>query len=197
MNEELRKKLEELKQKCLQCRACSLGGVEVEAGKFSNVFSNMNIGPTVVVVGQNPGRDEVKQGEPFVGASGAFFNKAIEEHLGMTRANFYISNVLRCYTPANRHPTAAELDACRDILDEEIKLLSPVLIIALGAVAFERLTGMHGIMKHHGEFVISPRYLVTVLPLLHPSPYNTNNPVHRETFYKGLRKVREFLAQNG
>jgi uracil-DNA glycosylase len=51
-------------------------------------------------------------------------------------------------------------------------------------------------MKHHGEFIISPRYLITVLPLLHPSPYNTNNPVHRETFYKGLKKVREFLAQN-
>jgi DNA polymerase len=115
----------------------------------------------------------------------------------MDRACFYISNCLRCYTPGNRHPTEKELDACRPILDEEIRLLNPVLIIALGAVAFERLTGMHGIMKHHGEFVISPRYLVPVLPLLHPSPYNTNNPVHRETFYKGLRKVREFLSQNG
>ena len=196
MNKDSRAELESLKQKCLQCRACLLGGIEVEPGYFANVFSNMNVKSTVMVVGQNPGRDEVRQGEPFVGASGEFFNKAIKEHLDMERSAFYISNTLRCYTLGNRKPTVAELDACRPILDEEIRILKPVLIIALGSVAFERLTGMNGITKHHAEFIISPRYLVTVLPLLHPSPYNTNNPVHRETFYKGLKKVREFLAQN-
>lgn len=139
--------------------------------------------------------EEVKQGEPFVGASGKFFNEAAKSTINMERSSFYISNVLRCYSPGNRRPTSQELDACRPILDEEIRLLKPVLIIALGSVAFERLTGMHGIMKHHGETVVSPRYLTPVIALLHPSPYNTNSPAHREMFHEGLRKVRDFLCQ--
>jgi DNA polymerase len=147
----------------------------------------------VVVIGQNPGRDEVKQSEPFVGASGRFFNEAAKGIIGMERSSFYISNVLRCFSPGNRQPTRQELDACRPILDEEIRIIKPTLIIALGSVAFERLTGMHGIMKHHGETVVSPRYLTPVIALLHPSPYNTNNPTNREMFHDGLRKVGAFL----
>ena len=199
MKDRIKENLLPLRQRCLDCRACPLGGVEVEPGHFSNVFSNMNLTPkqTIMVIGQNPGRDECINGQPFVGASGKFFDKALSDILSMKREDFYISNVLRCHTPGNRHPTVSELESCRPILDEEIHLLNPILLIALGAVAFERLTGMHGIMKHHAEFVMSTRYLVPVLPLLHPSPYNTNNPVHREAFYKGLRKVREFLSQNG
>jgi DNA polymerase len=186
--------LQILREKCLACRACPLGGQEVEPKFFSNVFSNMNTS-RIMVIGQNPGRDEVKQGEPFVGASGRFFNEAMKNTLGMERSAFYISNACRCFSPGNRQPTRQELDACRPILDEEISIIKPVLIIALGSVAFERLTGMHGIMKHQGEVVVSPRYLVPVIAVLHPSPYNTNNPHNRKMFYDGLKKVGEFLCQ--
>ena len=183
-----------LREKCLACRDCSLGGREISPKCFSNVFSNMS--PSrIMAIGQNPGSEEVKKGEPFVGASGRFFNEAAKGIIGMERSSFYISNVLRCFTPGNRQPTRQELDACRPILDEEISIIKPTLIIALGSVAFERLTGMHGIMKHHGETVVSPRYLVPVIALLHPSPYNTNNPTNREMFHDGLRKVGNFLCQ--
>jgi DNA polymerase len=193
MENELKSKLHLLAAKCLECRACSLGCKEIEPQHFSNVFSNMNCDVKVMVIGQNPGHDEVLKGEPFVGASGRFFNAAVEDEIGLTRSCFYISNVLRCFTPGNRKPLESELMACRPILDEEIKLIQPKLILALGSVAFEQLTGMHGIMKHFGEVVISLRYKVPVIPILHPSPYNTNNPVNREKFYQGLRKVKEFL----
>ena len=189
-------KLKKLRDKCLACRACPLGGREIEAGHFSNVFSNMN--PTrIMVVGQNAGHDEVIQWEPFVGASGKFFNQMAKEILGRDRSSFYISNVLRCHSPSNRHPYPSELEACRPILDEEIKIIKPRLIIALGGVAFERLTGMHGITKHHGEEVVSPRYAVTVIPLLHPSPLNMNDPANCEMFRAGMKKVGEFLCKNG
>jgi len=189
--------IQELREKCLACRACPLGGQEIEPKCFSNVFSNMNVVARVMVVGQNPGRDEVKQGEPFVGASGKFFNEAIKNIIHLERSSFYISNVLRCFSPGNRPPTSQELEACRPILDEEIRILKPELVIALGRVAFERLTGMSGIMRHHGEVIVSPRYLIPVIPLLHPSPLNTNDAAKREMFHEGLRKVGEFLCTIG
>jgi uracil-DNA glycosylase family 4 len=79
MNSEWKKKFDALRQKCLACRACPLGGVEVEPGHFANVFSSFDEEKykNIMVVGQNPGHDEVLQGVPFVGASGRFFNTAI------------------------------------------------------------------------------------------------------------------------
>lgn len=188
-------KLNSLKAKCISCRRCGLGGQFMD-NRPCNVFSNMNQEATIMVVGQNPGRDEVAQAEPFVGASGRFFNDTVAATIGMKRVDFYITNVLHCFTPGNRKPEAAELDACLPIISEEIELLKPRLIIALGSVAFERLTGMHGIMKHHGEVVYSIRHGMTpVIGILHPSPYNTNNPALRDVFKAGLERVREFLDQ--
>jgi uracil-DNA glycosylase family 4 len=154
----------------------------------------MNENTRIMVIGQNPGRDEVIKGEPFVGASGKVFDKMVAEETGMSRSDFYISNVLRCYTPGNRRPVERELEACRAILDEEIAIMQPILIIALGSVSFERLTGMHGIMKHHGEVVMSPRYRTSIIGILHPSPYNTLNPEKCETFRRGLAMVKKFLS---
>ena len=190
-------KLNKLRDICLSCRDCPLGGRKIEPKCISNVFSNMNAAARIMVVGQNPGRDEVKQGEPFVGVSGKFFNQEVKDILHLERSSFYISNVVRCFTPENRKPLNSELEACRSILDDEIRIINPALIIALGSVAFERLTGMHGILKHHGETIISPRYLVPVIALLHPSPFNTNNPANREKFRDGLREVGKFLQKNG
>jgi len=187
--------LEELKVECLSCRRCVIGGVDVANGHMSNVFSNMNTGVRVMVVGQNPGREEVERGEPFVGPSGRFFDEAVESVLGMKRSNFYICNVVRCYTPSNRAPHVNELENCRCFLDREVELINPVVMIALGAPAFKQLTGMSGITKHHGRKIFSPRYSVPVVPLFHPSPYNTNNPKRRKIFYEDLKVIGEILQE--
>jgi uracil-DNA glycosylase family 4 len=78
-------------------------------------------------------------------------------------------------------------------LDREIELVAPKLIIALGGIAFKQLTGMSGIMKHHGEVVSSIKYKVPVICVVHPSPLNTNNPERNEAFRSDLQKVKEFL----
>jgi uracil-DNA glycosylase len=180
--------LEQLKKKCLECTECPVGGRDIN-GHLSNVFSNMNTDFKAMVVGQNPGRDEVEQGIPFVGVSGKFFDSAIET-VGLSRDDFYISNVVKCYTPNNRTPSDTELENCRKFLDIEIKLIKPPLIVALGSLAFRQLTGMRGIMKHHGSPILSLRYGVPVIPLLHPSPLNTNHPDRRRMFIDGLKKVK-------
>ena len=156
----------------------------------------MNHAADIMVVGQNPGKDEVRQGEPFVGASGKFFDEAMKERVGLERSGFYISNTVRCFTPNNRKPTVKEIDNCLDFLDREIEIIKPKVMIALGAPAFKQLTGMSGIMKHCGEMIFSPRYGVYVLALLHPSPYNTNDPTRRKMFYDGLEKLKEYLDED-
>jgi len=164
----------------------------IEGQFLSNVFSNMNTDARIMAVGQNPGRDEVERGEPFVGVSGKFFDEAIAQ-IGLSRSDFYISNIARCFTPSNRPPSREEMDNCRSFLDREIEIVKPKLIVALGSLAFRQLTGMRGIMKRHGKPVFSIRYNVPILPLLHPSPLNTNVPEKRRMFMEGLSSVKECI----
>ena len=177
--------MERLRVECVGCRKCAIGGSMVEGKFLSNVFSNMNCTAKYMVVGQNPGRDEVEQGFPFVGLSGQFFDRALE-NVGLSRRDFYVCNTVCCYTPDNRKPTTEEMENCRMFLDREVKILKPRIIVALGSAAFKQLTGLSGIMKHHGTRIFSPRYRVIVIPLLHPSPLNLNYPDRRVEFEKDM-----------
>ena len=191
---------------CHGCQRCEIGGRKMDGsewveadgnGCLSNVFSNMNFDARIMVVGQNPGSEEVAKEEPFVGPSGKIFEKALKDFTGLSRSDLYITNTVKCYTPANRKPSQFEVDNCRDFLDLEIKLIEPLLVIALGSYAFKTLTGMSGIVKHSGSVVTSPRYLVPVLGMLHPSPFNTNHPERKELFYEAMVGLQTFLEENG
>jgi len=182
-----------LTKECLACRKCQIGGQLVDGKFLSNVLSNGNLGAKVMVIGQNPGREEVEKKEPFVGIAGKLFDKALLEVVGLKRSDLYIGNSVRCFTPGNRKPFQQEEDNCREFLDKEIALVKPSVVIALGSLAFKQLTGMSGIMKHHGQVIFSIRYKVPVIPILHPSPLNTNNPERRDGFFNDLRKLKEFL----
>jgi len=189
------KQLKILKAECLACRRCHIGGQTLEGKFLGNVFSNMNCDAGFLVVGQNPGSEECRQGEPFVGVSGKMFDQLVEEVLGMKRSMFYISNTVRCLTPGNRKPTSEEVSNCHNFLDREIEILNPKIVITLGGPAFEQVTGLHGIMKHHGKPEFSPRYKIPVFPLLHPSPINLNDPKKLELFVADLVKLEEFIKR--
>lgn len=186
--------LSSLKSECLACRKCQIGGVTLDSGHISNVFSNMNRAD-IMIVGQNPGRDEVEQGQPFVGRAGKIFDEAIMEVLGFDRSKLYITNTLKCYTPENRKPFDNEKDNCRSFLDREVALVQPKVIAALGGVALKSLTGMSGMMKNHGQVIMSLRYRIPVIPVLHPSPLNLSNPVRRREFFTDLWKLKETLDE--
>lgn len=183
-----------LREKCLACRRCGIGGGMVEGKWLANVFSNMNCVARMMVVGQNPGRDEAEKKEPFIGTSGKFFDEALAS-VGMSRSDCYVSNAVRCYTPGNRKPLSDEMDNCRTFLDREIEILKPKLLVALGGTAFKQLTGLAGITKHHGTKVFSPRYKLFVIPLLHPSPLNMNKPENREEFLKDMQALKVALDE--
>ena len=181
-----------LKQECLDCKKCPLGGKMIE-GRPSNVFSNMCLKARIMVIGQNPGMTEVIEGKPFVGPSGHFFDFAISKILNIDRSFLYVSNTVKCYTIDNQRPDQSHIDSCRSFVDKEIEIVKPVLIVTLGGPALQQVTGLSGIMKYHGKIQISPRYNLPVLPLLHPSPLNMNVPAKRDMFLKDLLLMKEYI----
>jgi uracil-DNA glycosylase family 4 len=118
------------------CRACALGSVRTQA-----VFGVGSPTADLMFVGEAPGFHEDQKGEPFVGAAGQLLTRLIEQKLGITRADVMIVNVLKCRPPGNRDPLPAEVEACKPFLRDQLKLIRPKLVVALGNFAAKLLTG--------------------------------------------------------
>ena len=89
----------------------------------------------LMFVGEGPGADEDRLGEPFVGKAGQLLDRIIERGMGLTRADVYIANIVKCRPPGNRDPEPDEVEACEPFLREQIRLVAPEVIVALGRVA--------------------------------------------------------------
>lgn len=106
----------------------------------------------LMFIGEAPGADEDLRGEPFVGRAGQLLTRIIET-MGLTRADVYIANILKCRpdmpdgVPGNRPPTPAEMQTCIGYLIEQIAIIEPKVIVALGATAVEGLLGVRGAMR--------------------------------------------------
>jgi DNA polymerase len=118
------------------CRACPLGDVRTQA-----VFGVGNPQADLMFVGEAPGYHEDQKGEPFVGAAGQLLTRLIESKLGLKRSDVMIINVLKCRPPGNRDPQPEEVEACRPFLEQQIDLVRPTVIVALGNFAAKLLTG--------------------------------------------------------
>jgi DNA polymerase len=114
------------------------------------VFGVGNPEATLMFVGEAPGADEDKLGEPFVGAAGKLLTKMIEA-MGIKRSDVYIANVLKCRpdmpagSPGNRPPSAAEMATCLPYLQRQIRIITPKAIVALGSTAVQGLFGLREI----------------------------------------------------
>ncbi len=165
--------LRQLRNTCMACTMCELGfrGVTKDEKIFRDphVFSNMNP-KRVVVVGQNPGFNEVIEGEPFVGDAGRNFDNELAVG-GLSRDDFYICNVVRCYTKNNSAPTSESISAGGSFLKMEIDLIKPRLIVALGAASFGFLCPGSDFGSSLGDIVES-RFGIGVFATYHPSPLN-------------------------
>ena len=116
-----------------ECQKCSLGKTR---NKF--VFGVGNPKADLLFIGEAPGRNEDLQGEPFVGRAGQLLNKILHA-INLDRSDVYIANILKCRPPKNRDPQAGEIACCEPYLVHQIKLIDPVLIVALGRVAGQTL----------------------------------------------------------
>lgn len=117
-----------------ECQNCPLG-----ATRKNFVFGSGNPQAKVMFVGEAPGADEDEQGLPFVGRAGQLLTKIIESTQTWKRKEVFICNVLKCRPPGNRTPLPEEVEQCRPYLEEQIRVIGPKLIMALGASAAQAL----------------------------------------------------------
>lgn len=120
----------------------------------------------IMFIGEGPGFHENEQGHPFVGASGKFLDQLLAQ-AGVTRADVFIANVVKCRPPDNRDPSTDELAACDAYLEAQIKTINPSIIVTLGRISMGKffsgvkISAVHGQMQKVGE-----RY---VIPMFHPA----------------------------
>jgi DNA polymerase len=115
------------------CRACAL-----HQGRTQTVFGVGDQSADWLFIGEAPGADEDRQGEPFVGRAGQLLNSILFA-IGTRRERVYIANVLKCRPPRNRDPQPEEARCCRPFLDRQIALIAPKIIVALGRIAAQQL----------------------------------------------------------
>lgn len=174
------------KQVCKNCTICHLGRND-KIFKNTKVFSNMKPSK-FVIVGQNPGRTEVEKDEPFVGDSGRIFNEELKKN-NTSRDDFYITNIVKCYTEDNRRPTNEEILYCNSFLRLELNIIRPMLVITLGAVAYEELMPGTKYSDNLGKIVKSSKYGVKVFPIYHPSPRNLSIQERKDKFCRDLHNL--------
>jgi len=120
----------------------------------------------IMFIGEGPGFHENEQGRPFVGASGKFLDNLLAQ-AGVTRADVFIANVVKCRPPDNRDPQTKELDACDKYLERQIKTINPSIIVTLGRFSMNKFMKGAKISQVHGEMrKIDDRY---VIAMFHPA----------------------------
>lgn len=126
---------DELRQCVTDCTRCELAGSRIQT-----VFGVGNQDADWMIIGEAPGAEEDRRGEPFVGRAGKMLD-AMLRAIGQSRNSVFIANTLKCRPPNNRDPKPAEASACRDYLERQIALVQPKIILAVGKIAAQNLLG--------------------------------------------------------
>ena len=151
-----------------------------------------SVAPEIMFVGEGPGADEDRQGLAFVGRAGQLLTKIIEA-MGLTRDEVFIGNIVKCRPPDNRVPLPEEMQACRPYLKEQIALLQPKVIVALGATAVRGLVETdRGITKLRGTWMSYEG--VDLMPTFHPA-YLLRNPSGKPQVWEDMKAVLERLGR--
>lgn len=166
----MKDKILKLKEKCYACEACPLGR---QNGLDPHVFASGKLSSKIMFIGEAPGADEQRMKKPFVGREGKFWESKVLEVAGLNRRNVYITNSVKCRPKGNRTPLPAEIEICRQYLDEEIRILRPKLLIPMGNIPLQSCCDILGITKHRGKLrmsrVWSDGSQVLVFPITHPA----------------------------
>ena len=168
------------------CVRCKLAG-----GRRTVVFGTGNADADLMFIGEGPGAEEDRQGLPFVGPAGQLLNRIIGA-IGLTREQVYIANVVKCRPPGNRDPQPDEVAACRGFLEEQVRLVGPRVLVALGRVAAQTLLGNElpvGRLRGDWHRVFGVPLRVTY----HPAALLRNEALKRPT-WEDMQVVRDRLA---
>lgn len=175
--------LEALKAACHVCDKCGL-----QAACTHVVFGEGNPKAKIMFVGEGPGREEDKQGRPFVGAAGQLLDKILAS-VGLSRDEVYITNVVKCRPPKNRMPNPDEIVACSPYLDAQIKGIDPSIIVCLGALATRTLIDKNAkITRIRGEW--HEKDDILYMPTFHPAAL-LRDPSKKRPVWEDMKKVKE------
>ena len=174
---------EDIGRDCRRCKLCTLGRSQI-------VFGVGNPKARLMFVGEAPGEEEDKRGEPFVGRAGQLLTKIIEA-IGLTRDQVYIANVIKCRPPGNRNPEADEVEQCEPFLFRQIDIIQPRVIVPLGKFAAQSLLKtVDPITRLRGrQFDYRGAALI---PTFHPA-YLLRNPSAKREVWEDMKKVRAIL----
>jgi uracil-DNA glycosylase family 4 len=171
------------------CQRCKLS-----ASRNKIVFGAGAEDAQLVFIGEAPGADEDRTGEPFVGRAGQLLDKMIEA-MGRSRRTVYISNLLKCRPPNNRNPEADEAAACRPFLVAQLEVLAPRIIVALGKPSANALLNMNApISSLRGKF--HERMGLKIMPTFHPA-FLLREPDRKRDAWADLQLVMAELARIG
>jgi len=171
------------------CTRCKLHA----QGRKQIVFGVGNPEADLMFVGEAPGADEDAQGIPFVGRAGQLLTKIIEA-IGLKREDVYIANVIKCRPPGNRNPEQDEVDTCEPFLFQQIDVIKPKVIVALGTFAGRALLRtLDPISRLRGR--VYDYRGAKLIPTFHPA-YLLRNPASKRQVWEDMKVVRALLAQD-
>lgn len=177
------------------CEKCGL-----HESRTQTVFGEGNPNAELMFVGEGPGEQEDLSGRPFVGRAGKKLDEMIAA-MGLSRDDVFIANIVKCRPPGNRVPTIVESDACCDYLVQQIRLIQPKALVALGGSSTKYLLQTNtGITKlrgnwHHYDALLPEGPSIPLMPTFHPAfllrQYTTEN---RRRVWEDLKKVMDLLG---
>jgi uracil-DNA glycosylase len=179
----------ELRARVAACRRCSLCQTRTQT-----VFGVGNQQAEWLIVGEAPGAEEDRQGEPFVGRAGQLLNSMLRA-IGLAREQVYIANVLKCRPPGNRDPAPGEAAECLPYLEQQIALLKPKVMLAVGRIAAQNLLRTEVTLGRLRQQV--HRFGLSQVPLVvtyHPA-YLLRTPTDKRKAWEDLKFAREVCAR--
>lgn len=179
---------DELRDRVAACTRC-----ELHRGRTQTVFGVGNPNASWMIVGEAPGAEEDRRGEPFVGRAGKLLDEMLRA-LGMAREDVFIANILKCRPPNNRDPKADEVAQCREYLERQIALVDPSIVIAVGRIAAQNLLGTDSpVGRLRGR-----RHSLGDVPLVvtyHPA-YLLRSPSQKRKAWEDLSMARAIASES-
>jgi len=171
-------------------------GCELKRLATNTVFADGNPKGRIMFIGEAPGRDEDREGRPFVGRAGKLLDKMLEA-MGLDRSKVYITNILPWRPPQNRDPTPEEAAICLPFLRRQVHLVQPKILVLLGAVSARHLLGTtQGIMRTRGRWLVyqTEHQAIAAMPTLHPA-YLLRQPSAKRLVWRDLQSIAEKIDE--
>ncbi|HEY1632188.1 MAG TPA: uracil-DNA glycosylase [Rhizomicrobium sp.] len=183
----------------LQAAMERFDGCTLKKTATNTVFADGTPDRHIMLIGEAPGRDEDRQGKPFVGRAGQLLDKMLAA-IGLDRrSNAYITNVINWRPPDNREPTPEEAAVCLPFLRRHIELAKPEILILLGAVSARHVLGRtDGIMRLRGKWLEyhAGGKMIPVMPTLHPA-YLLRRPADKKLAWQDLQAIAQKIEMLG